>query len=92
MNGGEGFIGRNYLVLHPVETLVECNKALDADKYVPEFLVVGSDGGGEAIAFDRRQEPWAVVMVPFIPLDKNEARPIAPAFGSFFEMYSCFEL
>jgi hypothetical protein len=47
---------------------------LETDKYAPELFVIGSDGGVEAIAFDRRDENGAVVMVPFLPLDVKEAK------------------
>jgi len=91
-NGGEGFIGRNYLVLDPIEKIVESNRNLNVEEYAPGLVVIGSDGGGEAIGFDRRGTAWPVVMVPLIPLDMKEAQVIAESFGSFLDKYSRFEL
>jgi hypothetical protein len=50
----------------------------------------GSDGGGEAFAFDRRSEEQPIVRVPFIPLDLKEVRAFAPTFDGFLE--ALFEL
>ena len=47
-NGGEGFVGRAYLILWPIEKLRELNDAYQVEQYAPGFLIFGSDGGGEA--------------------------------------------
>jgi hypothetical protein len=84
MNGGTGFVGSNYVDLWAVDTLIEYNRGYGAGEFVPELLLLGSDGGGQALAFDRRNRNWPVIMVPFIPLDIREAVIIAPSFDVLF--------
>jgi len=85
MNGGSGFVGPNYVDIWPIDKLIEYNRGYGVDHYAPELLLFGSDGGGEALAFDRRHTGWPIVMVPFIPLDVREAVTIAQGFGVLFE-------
>ena len=54
-NGGEGFVGENsYVIFWPLEKLLEYNKAYNVQEYAPGLFLIGSDGGGEAYAFDMR--------------------------------------
>src|SRR5258706_13646045 len=53
-NGGEGFVGANaYIILWPIEELIKMNKAYEVAEYAPGLFLFGSDGGGEAYAFDK---------------------------------------
>jgi hypothetical protein len=92
MDGGEGFIGPNYLVLYPVKKLLEYNQKYSVKESAPGLFIIGSNGGGEVIGFDYRDEIWSIVTVPYIPLEMKYAVPIAPTFENFFERYSRFEL
>lgn len=85
MNGGEGFVGNGYVIIYPIEKLLEYNSGYRFEEYVPGLFLFGTNGGGEAFAFDRRNEDWSIVMVPFIPLELREAVTIAPRFATFFE-------
>lgn len=52
-NGGEGLLGNeSYLVLDPVEELVEYNDAQNLSESRPGLVLFGSDGGGTYFAFD----------------------------------------
>jgi hypothetical protein len=85
MNGGEGFIGNAYVILWRMEELIEMNKAYQVAEYAPGLFLFGSDGGGEAFAFDTRSEKKAVVAVPFVGMDSSLARPLAKTFEAFLE-------
>jgi len=85
MNGGEGFIGENYIALWRVEDLFDHNANYKVEHFAPGLLVFGSDGGGEAFAFDMRFDPPPVVAVPFVPMDIGDAIGIAPSFDAFME-------
>ena len=52
-NGVEANFDGSYLVLHPVEDLVEVNRACGAGEH-PGLIVIGSDGGGEGVVYDFR--------------------------------------
>ena len=64
-NGGEGSLTESYLMLRPVEDLEEENDDLVAGaEHLRDVIVVGGDGGGEAIGYDLASRRW--VMAPFI--------------------------
>lgn len=68
-DGGEGFVGQQYLRLYSVAELVELNAAYRVSAFAPGLFVIGSNGSSEAYGFDTRTVPAPVVQVPFIPLD-----------------------
>ena len=84
-DGGEGFIGSTYIILWRLGELVEMNKAYEASEYAPGLFLFGSDGGGEAFAFDLRSDTKPVVAIPFVGMDLELIRPLASTFGEFLE-------
>ena len=87
-NGGEGFVGKAYLILWRVEELIDKNAGYNVAEFAPGLLIFGSDGGGEAFAFDMRSTPAPVVSVPFIGMELAVAIVIAPSFDAFLETLS----
>lgn len=82
-DGGEGFIGPNtYVILWRLTDLLEMNAAYEVEEYVPGLFFFGSDGGGEAFAFDRTKE-MSIVSVPFVGMEPDLAKPIATTFSEF---------
>src|SRR5262245_13535397 len=67
MDGGEGFVGSTYVRFYPSNKLALLNKAYAVEEFAPGLVIFGSNGGGEAFAFDNRQEQQLVVQIPFIP-------------------------
>jgi hypothetical protein len=84
-NGGEGMLGRHYLMLWKVDEIAHLNEAYQVSEYAPGLLFFGSNGGGEAFAFDTRQTPWSVVKVPFVGMNLEHVIQIAGSFGSFMQ-------
>jgi len=84
-NGGQGFIGEQYVILWRIEELVDLNMAYEVRDNAPGLFLFGSDGGGEAFAFDLRSESLPIVSVPFVGMDLSLALAIAPSLGSFLE-------
>ncbi len=87
-NGGEGELGVDpgWFQLWPVEEVLDLNRDYGIDEFLPGFFGFGSNGGGELLAFDTRDNsPWKVVMVPFIPMDVEEAIVIADDFPTFVQ-------
>lgn len=68
-SGAEGTVGRQYLALWPLETIHERNAQYGVTEFAPHLLLFGSDGGGEAYAFDSRVIPPRIVRVPFVGFD-----------------------
>jgi hypothetical protein len=85
MNGGEGFVGKNYLRAWTVEELIQSNKDYGVDEAAPGLFLFGSNGGGEAFAFDTRSFPPPIVVIPFIGMEWDAAIPLAPDFASFLQ-------
>jgi hypothetical protein len=82
-NGGEGFIGRSFLVLWKIDELVPMNVAYRVAELAPGLFLFGSDGGDEAFGFDIRSEPCVIVSVPFVGMALQLARPVASDFETF---------
>ena len=84
-NGGKGFIGPAFVVFWRVGELLENNRGYEAVENVPELFLFGSDGGGEAFAFNISNGGTPIVMVPFIGMELDEACPLGATFDAFLE-------
>ncbi len=84
-DGGEGFIGNAYLILWRAGELIEMNKAYQVTDYAPGLFLFGTDGGGEAFAFDTRSNAMRIVSVPFVGMELKAARSVASNFTTFLE-------
>jgi hypothetical protein len=84
-DGGEGFVGNSYIILWRVGELLDMNKGYQVAEYAPALFVFGSDGGGEAFAFDKRTDAKPIVSVPFIPMQLDLARPMGQNFRALLE-------
>jgi cell wall assembly regulator SMI1 len=82
-NGFERWFGDVYLSLYTIEEVVGFNETHDHLAYQPELIHIGSDGGGEAIAFDFRQDPPTVILVNLVSTDWSEAIVQAESFTEF---------
>jgi len=58
------------------------NREYQVHEFAPEFLGFGSSGGGEMLAFDTGGR---VVMIPFVGMSADEARPVADSWSEFVE-------
>lgn len=85
-NGGRGFIGQvAYAEFWPIEHLLKLNGVYEAPIYLPGFLLIGSDGGGEAYAFRVRDLQWDIFQVPFVGMNLDETQPLAATFTGLIE-------
>ncbi len=84
-NGGEGFIGEHYVIFYPVEELAGANRDYEVDEYVKGLFLFGSNGGGEAFAFDYRSPELRVVIVPFIGMAHDTIINKAASFNAFIQ-------
>ncbi|MBK4994608.1 SMI1/KNR4 family protein [Pseudomonas sp. S37] len=76
-NGGEGFIGDNYIIFWQAEELADFNREYEVATYAPGILLFASDGGGEGFGFDTEDAAMPIVRIPFIGMDRDYATPIA---------------
>jgi hypothetical protein len=81
-NGGEGFIGENYLRIYPVDRLPPLNLAFGVAEFAPELRIFGSNGGGEAFAILAGGVP-RFVQLPFIPMVRKYSRDLGSDLEEF---------
>lgn len=85
-NGGEGTLGINpgWFQLWAAEEVINFNKDYQIDKHLHGYFGFGSNGGSELFAFEiNKGKPWNIVVIPFIPMETNEAITIANSFEDF---------
>ncbi len=61
------------VIFYPVAELAENNEGYEFPGYTPGFVLIGTNGGGEAYALDYRTDPPVYVVVPFIGRDYDTA-------------------
>lgn len=76
MNGGEGWVGENYVRIFPQADAVWLNEQSPFREFRDNIFVFGSTGGGEAYGFDQK-DGNRVVQVPFIPFIREDVLSIA---------------
>ena len=87
-NGAEGSIGKKgYIVLWTLQRIVVANINLEVSTHASGLVLFGSDGGGEAYAFDTRFPTLPIVQVSYIgmSLDDNELISRAPTLTAFLQ-------
>ena len=83
-NGAEGTLPNGkYLMLWPIDQLAELNAGYCVSEFAPGLFLFGSNGGGEAYAFDTRDEPMRIVELPFIPMSHEESTEMGTSFEAF---------
>ena len=85
-NGGEGFIGEEYLILWKLGELEEFNRDYEVRKYLPDVFLFGSNGGGEAYGFEINKLPWKIVRVPFVGMCPEDCETMANSFSEFLDV------
>jgi hypothetical protein len=84
-NGGEGFIGKHYLILWKADELIQFNRDYQVHDYAPGFFMFGSTGGGDGYAFDTRINPYRIMQVPFIGMSLEDGFSVADSFRLLLE-------
>jgi hypothetical protein len=88
-DGGEGPLPMQplYFQLDPAHTALKTFERGLNDDFFPGFVIIGSNGGGEYIAFDTRGcPPWPIVSMDMTNINLDESvRLITPNFQEFLE-------
>ena len=83
-NGGEGYIGKNYVSLWKVEDLEVLNREYRIQTYLSKgYLGIGTDGGGICYGFCLEKQ-FAIFKCPLADLDINEITIVANSIKDFF--------
>jgi hypothetical protein len=92
-NGCDGLVGREgNISLWPLEEVLLRTEQYRVDEFAPGLLLIGSDGGNEAFAFDRRGVGWPIVSVPLVVMSRAEMKFVAPTFSGFVRRLAADEL
>lgn len=82
-NGGEGplCIEPWWFQLFPADEVVAYNDGYKVAEFLPGWFAIGSNGGGEMLAIQKRDgSPCPVYMIPFIPMAESDAVQICHDF------------
>jgi hypothetical protein len=84
VNGGESEFGDSRVRLWPAGDLAEHNAGYQVREFAPGFTYFGSNGGGEAYAWDWRPTRKALyVVIPFIVPEPDAAIPCGDSLEEF---------
>lgn len=76
--------GAGLFEIYPAEDVIQRNKDLKVEEFLPGFFVFGGDRANELLAFDTREpKSWKIYMVPMIVMREEDAVVIANSFESF---------
>ncbi|OLU16543.1 SMI1/KNR4 family protein [Pseudomonas sp. PA1(2017)] len=87
-DGGEGFIGENYIIFWKAEELVDFNREYEVEKYAPGIFLFASDGAGEGYGFDTENKKMPIIRLPFVGMYRQYANPVADDICSLFSVLS----
>lgn len=90
-NGGEGPLAVRpfWLCLYAAEEVLQIQRDGTFREFFEGLLVIGGNGGGEAVAFDLREseQPYPLVAFDMTNIDLSESvLPIAPSFDAAMEL------
>lgn len=84
MNGIEGFVTpEQYLILWRLEELFELNEAYVVDEFLPNVVLMGTDGGDTGYGYDSVREQY--IATPLVGMDPSETKLMGGSFGDFLK-------
>ncbi len=84
-DGGEGFVGvePGYFQLWRANEVAQYSAEYQVHEYLPGYVAVGSNGGGELYVFPISGSPPGIFMVPAIGMALDVVLEVAPSFTDF---------
>lgn len=81
LQDNEIFTDSGYIELFPFEELEEINKEYEIEIYAPNFITIGTNGGGVGIFINKENNQ--IFSIPFVGIDENDAVLLANSFSEF---------
>ena len=82
---GEGFVGEQFVRFYSVDEVLLVRHVLGEVNLAGDLVIVGSNGAGEALAYDYRESAPRLVMVGFIPLDYKFIKVLAGTLSEYLQ-------
>lgn len=79
-----------YVELFSLNELDEINKEYETEKFVPDFLAIGTNGGGVGIFINKNNNN--IYSIPFIGMEERDAVLLANSFSEFLYKFKNDEL
>ncbi len=84
-NGGEGFVGISpgYFALWSAHEVAQFTSEYQLHIYLPDYVAVGSSGGGDLYVFPTSGWPSGLFIVPAIGMDLGSLQLVSRSFSAF---------
>ena len=82
-NGYNGMINKEYYNIWKLEDIISMNNNYQVQEFFPNLIYFGSNGGGEAFAFDKSNN-MCIVSIPFVGTEEDKI-VIANNFNDFIK-------
>lgn len=79
-----------YIELFKLNELEQINKEYETNEAVPNFVAIGTNGGGIGIFFNKQNK--YLYSIPFIGMEENDAVLLAKSFSEFIYKFEVGEL
>lgn len=86
-NGAKGFIKDSYVELWQVQELPERNAIYHVRDILTGVILIGSDGGGCALAIDVQASPPVFLNVPFIVMNREDILVLGPSIADLLKVF-----
>lgn len=78
-----GLLANDEVNLYAIEEIAERNATYEVGKYLPDWLMIGDDGGGSGIFLDLTKTPASVYRSDMGVFIETEATALAPSLGDW---------
>ena len=88
-DGGEGFVGISpgYFALWAAHEVASFSSEYQVETYLPGYVAVGSNGGGDLYVFPISGWPPGIFLVPAIGMEQRYVSLVARSFSAFVEQF-----
>ena len=90
LQDNEIFTDSGYIELFPFDELEEINKEYETQKYVPNFITIGTNGSGVGIFINKKNSE--IYSIPFVGMDESDAILLENSFSEFIYKFENDEL
>ncbi|WP_294272271.1 SMI1/KNR4 family protein [uncultured Chryseobacterium sp.] len=79
-----------YIELFSLDELDEINQEYETDELVPNFIAIGTNGGGVGVFINKTNN--AIYSIPFVGMQEEDAVLLAKSFSEFIYKFGNDEL